>query len=75
MKHLYYGSWEYTQTNDPPADPRFVAEYGGKGYLMTATTSGVLAIYYDGTLYSQSRRFRDGETSGRRIHERNSSQC
>ena len=70
MKHLYYGSWEYTQTNDQPHDSGFIAEYGGKGWLMTRTQGGAPAIYKDGVLYKQSRRYRDGETAGMRIHER-----
>jgi hypothetical protein len=70
MKKLFYGPWEYTQTNDPPADPRFVAEYGGRGYLLTRTQDGTPAIHYEGTFYRQERRYRDGETAGKRIHDK-----
>lgn len=44
-------------------------KYGNRGVLLTHTQDGTPAIYQDGTLYKQSRRYRDGETSGKRVHE------
>ncbi len=69
MKHIYYGAWEYEQTAEPPKDRAFIAEYGSRGWLFTRTQAGTPAIYKDGVFYKQSRRYRDGETAGKRVHE------
>ena len=70
MKHLYYGAHEYTETKDKPKDKDFIAECGSRGTLFTKTQNGTPAIYQDGVFYKQSRRYRAGETAGKRIHER-----
>ena len=71
-KKLYYGSWEYRATKDKPKDASFISEYWDNGYLFTHTKDGVPAIFYQGVLYKQFKKYREGETVGKKMCRLNS---
>lgn len=71
MKKLYYGAYEYRETRELPRNKEFIDECGDDGYLMTYTKDNTPAIYYDGVLYKQGKKYREYESVGRRIHNAN----
>lgn len=69
-KKLYYGAYEYIETKEEldREGQRFIYAHQD-GYFMTRMPDGTPAIYYEGVLYKQGKKYREYESVGRRIHE------
>ena len=72
MKKLYYGAYEYIETNENLGSNEkydLINKHRNDGYVFVNFTDGTPAIYYDGVLYKLGNKYREYTSVGEKLHD------
>lgn len=71
-KKLYYGAYEYVETNENLGSIDkydLINEHRNDGWVFTNFSDGTPVIYFEGVLYKQGKKYREYESVGKKLHD------